>query len=52
MHLQTHLPDHPAVLQSDSWQALGIAPAYPERHQFLDFWRRETEGKLHSVRLH
>lgn len=48
MHLQTHLPDHPAVLQGDSWQALGIAPAYPERHQFLDFWRREIDGRGHA----
>ncbi|MCX7377705.1 MAG: hypothetical protein NTY94_13315 [Alphaproteobacteria bacterium] len=52
MHQQIHLPDHPAVLQSDSWQAPNIAPAYPERHRFLDFWSRETEGKPHSVRLH
>lgn len=46
-----HLPDHPAVLQSYTWQKLDIAPAYPELHKFLDFWSRELEGKLHSVRV-
>jgi len=46
-----HLPDHPAVLQSYTWQALDIAPTFPELHRFLDFWTREIEGKLHSVRV-
>ena len=46
-----HLPDHPAVLQSYTWQKLDIAPRYPELHKFLDFWTRELEGKLHSVRV-
>ena len=46
-----HLPDHPAMLQSYIWQALDIAPAYPTLHKFLDFWRREIEGRLHSVRV-
>ena len=46
-----HLPDHPAVLQSYVWQALDLAPQYPVLHKFLDFWRREIEGPLHSVRV-
>ncbi len=46
-----HLPDHPAMLQSYIWQALDIAPAYPTLHKFLDFWRKEIEGRLHSVRV-
>lgn len=46
-----HLPDHPGVLQSYVWQALDIAPAYPALHRFLEFWRREIEGRLHSVRV-
>jgi uncharacterized protein Usg len=46
-----HLPDHPAVLQSYIWQALDIAPRFPELHRFLDFWQRELEGRLHSVRV-
>ena len=46
-----HLPDHPAVLQSYIWQDLDIAPRFPVLHRFLDFWNREIEGKLHSVRI-
>lgn len=46
-----HLPDHPSVLQTFVWQDLDIAPAYPVLHKFLDFWRREIEGRVHSVRV-
>ncbi|OYV56456.1 usg protein [Acidiphilium sp. C61] len=46
-----HLPDHPGVLQSYVWQDLDIAPRYPVLHQFLDFWSRQIEGRLHSVRV-
>jgi uncharacterized protein Usg len=46
-----HLPDHPEILQSYVWQAMDIAPEYPELRKFLQFWRRELEGKLHSVRV-
>ncbi len=46
-----HLPDHPALLQTFIWQDLDIAPQYPVLHKFLDFWTREIEGNLHSVRV-
>ncbi|HEY3848822.1 MAG TPA: Usg family protein [Acetobacteraceae bacterium] len=46
-----HLPDHPGLLQSFVWQHLDLAPRYPELHKFLDFWDRELEGKVHSVRV-
>jgi uncharacterized protein Usg len=46
-----HLPDHPNVLQSYIWQDLDVAPRFPVLHRFLDFWTRELEGTLHSVRL-
>ncbi|HEY4251613.1 MAG TPA: Usg-like family protein [Roseomonas sp.] len=46
-----HLPDHPAVLQSFLWQKLDRAPEFPELLRFLDFWKREIEGPLHSVRV-
>ena len=45
------LPDHPAVLQSYVWQDLDLAPAFPVLHRFLEFWQREIEGRLHSVRV-
>jgi uncharacterized protein Usg len=46
-----HLPDHPSVLQTFIWQDLDIAPRYPVLHKFLDFWKREIDGNLHSVRV-
>jgi uncharacterized protein Usg len=46
-----HLPDHPGLLQSYIWQELDLAPRYPVLRRFLDFWTREIDGKLHSVRV-
>ncbi|MEX0853221.1 MAG: usg protein [Bauldia sp.] len=43
------MPDHPAVLQTFVWQEYDLAPEFPELRRFLDFWRRELEGPLHSV---
>ncbi len=46
-----HMPDHPGVLQSFVWQDLDLAPRFPVLRRFLDFWRRDIEGRLHSVRV-
>jgi uncharacterized protein Usg len=46
-----HLPDHPSLLQSFIWQHLDIAPEFPVLRRFLDFWVRNIEGKLHSVKV-
>ena len=46
-----HMPDHPGVLQSFTWQTLDLAPHYPVIRRFLDFWHREIEGRLHSVTI-
>lgn len=46
-----HMPDHPNVLQSYVWQDYDLAPRYPILSRFLDFWTRELDGSLHSVRL-
>ena len=46
-----HLPDHPHVLQTFLWQHLDIAPEYPVLHRFLEFWVRNIDGKLHSVKV-
>ena len=45
------LPDHLGVLQAFVWQKLDRAPAFPELSRFLEFWRREVEGPLHSARV-
>ena len=46
-----YMPDHPSLLQSFTWQTLDLAPAYPRIHKFLEFWRKEIEAVIHSVRL-
>lgn len=46
-----HMPDHPGLLQKFLWQEFDIAPKYPVFREFLVFWEREIEGKLHSVRI-
>jgi uncharacterized protein Usg len=46
-----HMPDHPGLLQSFVWQHMDLAPAYPELRRFLDFWSREIEARVHSVRV-
>jgi len=33
------------------WQDLDLAPRYPVLRRFLDFWVREIDGRLHSVRV-
>ena len=43
------LPDHPSVLQTYIWQDYDLAPRFPELKKFLDFWKRELDGRLHSV---
>ena len=45
------LPDHPVLLQSYIWQELDLAPHFPVLRKFLDFWTRNIEGKLHTVRI-
>lgn len=44
-----HLPDHPSLLQSYTWQDYDLAPEFPALRRFLDFWRDRIEGRLHSV---
>jgi uncharacterized protein Usg len=43
------MPDHPSVLQTFIWQQYDLAPRFPVLHDFLDFWKRELDGPLHSV---
>ncbi|MGE4373006.1 MAG: usg protein [Xanthobacter sp.] len=46
-----HLPDHPSLLQSYLWQDYDKCPDFPELNKFLAFWKKEIEGRLHSVRV-
>lgn len=44
-----HLPDHPKLFQEFIWQEYDLFPNFPVLKRFLDFWRVEIEGALHSV---
>jgi uncharacterized protein Usg len=46
-----HLPDFPALLQSFIWQKIDMSPDFPVLRRFLEFWERNLDGKLHSVRI-
>jgi len=46
-----HLPDHPGLLQTFIWQELDLAPRFPALRRFLQFWARELDGPLHSIRV-
>ena len=45
------MPDYPDLLQSFIWQKFDLAPDFPELRRFLEFWSRNIEGKLHSVKV-
>lgn len=45
------LPDYPELLQSFIWQDTDLAPELPGLKSFLDFWDRNLDGPLHSVRV-
>jgi uncharacterized protein Usg len=46
-----YMPDHPALLQTFLWQTQDVAPKYPRLMQFLDFWKREIDAVIHTVRV-
>ena len=45
------LPDHPALLQSYVWQDYDQHPRFPKLLSFLDYWKKNLEGKLFKVRV-
>ena len=45
------MPDYQNVLNSFVWQLHDLAPDYPKLFEFIEFWQREIEGPLHSVRF-
>ena len=46
-----HMPDARSLLQTYVWQDFDMAPRFPVLRKFLDFWTRELDGPLHSVRV-
>ncbi len=44
-----HYPDYPKLIQEFLWQDYDLAPKFPKLNEFLDFWKKDIEGELHSV---
>ena len=49
-HILYHMPDFQSVLQTYVWQDYDIAPDFPQMRKFLDFWKGNLDGPLHSIR--
>lgn len=45
------MPDYQRVLNSYLWQEYDLAPDYPKLFEFIEFWQRDLDGPLHSVRF-
>ena len=45
------MPDATHLLQTYVWQDYDLAPGFPILQRFLDFWERNLDGRLHSVRV-
>ena len=45
------MPDDPDTLQTFIWQKFDLAHDFPELSKFLDFWRKNIDGELHSVKV-
>jgi uncharacterized protein Usg len=50
-HILYRMPDYQDILQTYVWQDYDLSPEFPVLKRFLDFWKREIEGPLHSVSI-
>jgi uncharacterized protein Usg len=51
VEIHYYMPDHPDLLQLFVMQQYDVAPRFPQLKSFLDFWRRDIDAALHSVRV-
>jgi uncharacterized protein Usg len=42
------LPDAPSLLQEFMWETHDLHPEFPRIRKFLNFWRREIDGPIHT----
>jgi uncharacterized protein Usg len=45
------IPDYQSVLSTFVWQDYDLAPDYPKLTGFIDFWKKNLDGPLHSIRF-
>ena len=52
VHIIYFLPDQPRILgPTFTIQMEDIAPWFPALRDYIEFWKREIEGRLHSVQI-
>ena len=45
------LPDYHSILQEFLWQTLDRPPEYPRMYKFLDYWIKNIEAPIYSVKI-
>jgi uncharacterized protein Usg len=45
------MPDYKDILQAYIWQEYDFDPYFPNLKRFLQFWEKELEGKLFTVKI-
>ncbi len=51
VEIHYYMPDHPRLLQQFVIQQYDVAPRFPVLRDYLEFWKRDIEAVLHSVRV-
>ncbi len=51
LEITYHMPDHPQWLQIFVIQMFDEPPSFPGVMKFLEFWKKNIDGELHSVRV-
>ena len=46
-----HLPDYPLLLQTYVWQEFDIPPLFPRLTAFIEFWDKNIDGRIETVRV-
>jgi len=46
-----HMPDYAHVLNTFIWQDYELAADQPKLFEFDEYWQREIDGPLHSVKF-
>lgn len=46
-----YMPDYQSILQEFLWQALDIPPRFPRMMKFLNYWEKNIEAKIHTVKI-
>lgn len=48
-----YFPDNPSLLSPSPflWQTLDVVPEVPRVREFLEYWKNNIEGRIHSVTI-